>query len=71
MPRHGLLATSCTLAVVAAVTLVAPALASAGDDADRAVPEPQTIAKGLLSPLSLAVSRDGTGNVTRTSPGCS
>ena len=69
MPRHGLLATSCTLAVVAAGALVAPALASAGDDADRAAPKPQTIAKGLLSPLSLAVSRDGTAYVSQNFAG--
>lgn len=69
MPRHGLLATSCTLAVVAAGALVAPALASAGDDADRAAPKPQTIAKGLLSPLSLAISRDGTAYVSQNFAG--
>ena len=41
----------------------------AGDDADRAAPKPQTIAKGLLSPLSLAVSRDGTAYVAQNFAG--
>ena len=39
------------------------------DDADRAAPKPQTIAKELLSPLSLAVSRDGTAYVSQNFAG--
>jgi hypothetical protein len=66
MPRPGLLTSSCALAVLAAGALSAPAQAV---EPDRLAPEPQTIAQGLLSPLSLAVSRDGTAYVAQNFAG--
>ncbi|WP_162599949.1 ScyD/ScyE family protein [Nocardioides solisilvae] len=58
MSRHGAIASSFALALLAAGLTVAPAQA---DDGDRAAaPKATTLAKGLLSPLSLAVSEDGT-----------
>jgi hypothetical protein len=66
MPRHGLLASSFALAVLAAGAAVAPAHAVAED---RAAPMTMTLAKGLLSPLSLAVSEDGTTYVAQNFAG--
>ena len=66
MPRPGLLTSSLALAVLAAGALTAPVQAA---EADRAAPKPETLAKGLLSPLSLAVSRDGTTYVAQNFAG--
>lgn len=66
MPRRGALASSFAL-----VALVAGAAATAPASAEQAAAKPkaETLAKGLVSPLSLAVSRDGTAYVAQNFTG--
>lgn len=62
MSRTGIIASSLALAVLGAGSAVAPAHSV---QADQEAPRSTIVAKGLLSPLSLAVSRNGSVYVTQ------
>lgn len=68
MSRRGMLASTMALAVLAAgAAATTPAAADRADGASA--PTATTLAKGLVSPLSLAVSRDGTVYVAQNFAG--
>ena len=75
MSRRGTAASALALAVMAAgAASTAPASAAQTQQADQAgqhaaAPKAQTLAKGLVAPLSLAVSRDGTVHVAQNFAG--
>ena len=66
MSRRGILASSSALVMIAAG---AAAISPAAADQAAAKPKVETLAKGLVGPLSLAVSRDGTVYVAQNFAG--
>ena len=62
MRRNRIVAATVTLALAATTAVVVPA-------GQAAAPQPRTLAKGLVSPLSAAVDDDGTAYVTQNFAG--